>query len=151
MLSARDIADYFLGLVDDEAGDSLSNLKLQKLVYYAQGFHLAIHGKKLFQQPIEAWEHGPVVPWLYHQLKQHGAEPVPRPEDGIDTSKYPPPVRELLDDVWSVYGQYSAAKLRNITHSEPPWKDAYAKAPSSMINEQKMKEYFSTQLVHGKG
>ena len=130
---------------------TLSNLKLQKLVYYAQGFHLAIHGKQQFPQAIEAWEHGPVVPWLYRQLRQHGAEPVPRPENGIDSSKYPAEVRELLDDVWSVYGQYSAANLRPITHAEPAWKEAHAMGPSSPISEQTMKEYFSTQLVHAKG
>ncbi len=51
MLTAFQIADYFLTLVDDEAGDGLSNLKLQKLVYYAQGFHLALTGKPLFGAP----------------------------------------------------------------------------------------------------
>jgi uncharacterized phage-associated protein len=69
-MKAQDVAEYFLTLVDDEAGDSLSNLKLQKLVYYAQGFHLALTEKPLFDEAIEAWEHGPVVPGLYHKLKR---------------------------------------------------------------------------------
>jgi len=147
MLTARQVAAYFLSLVDDEVGDSLSNLKLQKLVYYAQGFHLALTGEPLFEDPLEAWEHGPVVPSLYRGFKQHGAEPIPAPENGFDFAAYPKDVRELLDEVFSVYGQFSASKLRNLTHEESPWKEAYAIAPSTAISLQSMKDYFST-LVH---
>ena len=119
-MKAQDVANYFLTLIDDEAGDSLSNLKLQKLVYYAQGFHLALMNEPLFNDPIEAWEHGPVVPSLYHRFKQHGASPIPPPEGGIDMNAYPEAVRELLDEVFQTYGQYSAWKLRNMTHAETP-------------------------------
>ena len=49
MVSVHDVARYFLSLADDEAGDLLSNLKLQKLCYYAQGFRLALSGKPLYQ------------------------------------------------------------------------------------------------------
>jgi uncharacterized phage-associated protein len=148
MFTARQIADYFLSLVDEEAGDSLSNLKLQKLVYYAQGFSLALTGKPLFNETIEAWQHGPVVPSLYRSLKQHGSEPVPAPENGIDIAAYPEDVRELLDEVYSVYGQFSASKLRNMTHQERPWLEAIAQGASKPISLQTMKEYFST-LVNG--
>jgi len=144
MLSARQIADYFLTLVDSEAGDSLSNLKLQKLVYYAQGFSLALTGKPLFADEIQAWQHGPVVPALYHSLKQHGSEPVPPPENGINRDDYPEEVRELLDEVYAVYGQFSASKLRNMTHQELPWKEAMELSPSVPILHSTMKEYFST-------
>lgn len=148
MLTAQQIADYFLTLVDEEAGDALSNLKLQKLVYYAQGFSLAITGKPLFNETIEAWQHGPVVPSLYRSLKKHGSEPVPSPENGIDRGNYPAEVTELLDEVYSVYGQFSASKLRNMTHQEPPWIEAMGAGPSHPINHQTMREYFST-LVNG--
>lgn len=58
MISCSDVARYFLALVDEDAGDSLSNLKLQKLVYYAQGFHLALYGEPLFPRgdsSVETW------------------------------------------------------------------------------------------------
>lgn len=147
MLTAFQIADYFLTLVDDEAGDGLSNLKLQKLVYYAQGFHLALTGKPLFGEPIEAWGHGPVVPCLYRSFKQHGAEPIPPPESGIIPADYPEDVRELLDEVYSVYGQFSAWKLRNMTHGEPPWREAHEVASSATISLDSMRKYFSTLIV----
>jgi uncharacterized phage-associated protein len=62
MLSCHDVAKYFLSLTDEDAGDLISNLKLQKLVYYAQGFHLALYDELLFEETIEAWTHGPVIP-----------------------------------------------------------------------------------------
>ncbi len=70
MICVFDVAEYFLSLADEEAGDFLSNLKLQKLVYYAQGFHLALFNRPLFMAAIHAWQHGPVVPELYHAYKK---------------------------------------------------------------------------------
>lgn len=145
-MKAQKIADYFLTLVDDEAGDSLSNLKLQKLMYYAQGFHLALLGEPLFDEPIEAWEHGPVVPSLYHKFKQYGAGPIPPSGNGIDAAAYSGELRELLDEVFQVYGQYSASKLRNMTHAEPPWVEAHNISASTVISHDSMKSYFATLL-----
>lgn len=143
MENCHNIAKYFLALVDEGVGDSLSNLKLQKLVYYAQGFHLATYGSPLFSEPLMAWEHGPVVPALYRSFKQHGAEPIP-PDEYFDPTTLDAQVRELLEDVYSVYGQFSASKLRNMTHEEPPWKLAPA---GGEISLDVMKEYFKTQLA----
>ena len=60
MHTVDQIANYFLSLSDPEIGDGISNLKLQKLCYYAQGFYLAQHDTPLFEDTIEAWQHGPV-------------------------------------------------------------------------------------------
>ena len=143
MLTAKDIARYFLSLADPDVGDSISNLKLQKLVYYAQGFHLALFGTPLFAETVAAWDHGPVVPGLYRAYKEHGAESIPAPTD-MDFDKYDPQTRELLNEVYSVYGQYAAWKLRNMTHEEPPWKTAYESG--EFISQDSMKEYFKTLI-----
>lgn len=144
MLSCHDVAKYFLALTDEDAGDLISNLKLQKLVYYAQGFHLAIFNAPLFAEPIEAWTHGPVVPELYHEYKHHGSGPIPSP-DNMDFSIYSKDTRELLNEVYSVFGQFSAWKLRSMTHQEPPWVDAAGQA--GVISHGSMKEYFITQVT----
>jgi len=148
MLTCLEVAKYFLSKVDDDAGDMVSNLKLQKLVYYAQGFHLAIFGGPLFNEEIEAWAHGPVVPDLYHRYKVYGANGIPYPED-IKFSKYGKKTSAFLDEVYEVFGQYSAFKLRNMTHEEPPWKDAYKKGPNSTISHRSMREYFKTLVSKG--
>jgi uncharacterized phage-associated protein len=146
MLSCHDVAKYFLSLEDENAGDLISNLKLQKLVYYAQGFHLALYDEHLFPEHIEAWTHGPVVPSLYHQYKEYGAGPIPKPEN-IDFELFDPRVRELLDEVHAVFGQFSAWKPRNMTHEEPPWRDVADNA--GLITQRAMKDYFKTLLENG--
>jgi len=147
MLSCHDVAKYFLSLTDEDAGDLISNLKLQKLVYYAQGFHLALYGEPLFKERIEAWTHGPVAPELYHTYKDLGANAIPRPTD-MDFSIYDERTRELLDEVHQVHGQFSAWKLRNMTHDEPPWKIAISNG--GVITPSSMQEFFKTQLVDNK-
>ncbi|PZP42405.1 MAG: hypothetical protein DI601_18320 [Azospirillum brasilense] len=143
-MQANDIARYFLAKADPEIGDIISNLKLQKLCYYAQGFHLALLDRPLFQEPIEAWQHGPVVPELYHAYKHYGSQSIPAPTD-LDLASYPEDVRALLDEVYSVYGQYSAWKLRNMTHEEQPWIEAH-QAGGAVIEHAAMQEYFKTLL-----
>ena len=145
-LTCYDIANYFLAQMDDDAEDLISNLKLQKLVYYAQGFHLALHYKPLFDEEIEAWIHGPVIPDLYHEFKNYGSESLPRPED-LDFSIFSHQVKELLDEVYAVYGQYSAWRLRDIVHSEAPWINAYKKQDCTITNEE-MKTYFKEHLIN---
>jgi uncharacterized phage-associated protein len=121
-IHARKVADYFLANVDEDSGDSISNLKLQKLVYYAQGLHMGMRDSPLFGEPIEAWDHGPVVPGLYHDFKHRGHQGIAPPEQ-FSAEDYLPEVREILDAVLSVYGQFSAWKLRDLTHEEPPWRE----------------------------
>lgn len=144
MLSCHDVAEYFLALTDEDAGDFISNLKLQKLAYYAQGFHLALYGEPLFKERIMAWTHGPVVPDLYHAYKQYESGPIPPPEV-VDFEKYDQRTRELLDEVYQVFGQYSAWKLRNLTHEEPPW--LAASDHLGEITPKAMQEYFKTQII----
>lgn len=141
MEKALDIAKYFLSKADDDAGDLISNLKLQKLLYYAQGFHLALYNRPLFQEEIEAWTHGPVVTDIYHHFKDSGSDGIPRPDNFPTFSEQ---TTELLDEVYSVYGQFSAWKLRNMTHDEQPWKNA---RPAEIISHDSLTEYFKTQLV----
>jgi len=146
MLSVSHVANYFLTLQDEDAGDLISNLKLQKLLYYAQGLHLAINdGQPLFDEPIEAWTHGPVVSSLYHQFKIHGSGPIPR-QDNLDLDVIDEETRNLLNEIYSVFGQFSAWKLRNMTHDEPPWKNVEDQIPCE-IQRGSMQEYFTTQLV----
>ena len=143
MLTCFDVADYFLASMDEESGELISNLKLQKLVYYSQGVHLALYGEPLFGEQIIAWKHGPVVPELYRKYSESGSGPVPC-VDGINLDKYDIRAREVLDEVAEVYGQFSAWKLRNMTHEEAPWKDTPL---NEEITWQKLEDFFKTQLI----
>ena len=124
---------------DDEL---ITNLKLQKLLYHAQGFHLAAFDHPLFGERIMAWAHGPVVPAVWREYRDFGSAPLPEPTEfpmiALDDA-----ARSLLDEVHSVYGQFSAWRLREMTHAEPPWKDAVR---NSVISHDAMKRYFKTRL-----
>ena len=143
MPTALDVANVFLKLSEPEVGDVITNLKLQKLVYYAQGFHLAVNGSPIFRDPIFAWEHGPVVPDLYHHFKQYGSAALPVPEEEIDKEKFSKEQLELIADVNDVYAQFSAWKLRDLTHSEAPWIET---PKNGEISHALMQDYFKTKL-----
>jgi uncharacterized phage-associated protein len=144
MITCFDVANYLLSQVDEDAGDLISNMKLQKLVYYAQGYHLALFDRPLFEETIEAWAHGPVVPELYRAFKKFGNSGIPIPQD-VDFSNLDENTKDFLNEIYIVLGQFSAWKLRNMTHSEPPWKDVQGK-PFPIISHESMKKYFKTRI-----
>lgn len=143
MVTAQDVANVFLKLSHPELGDVLTNLKLQKLVYYAQGFNLAINKEPLFSENILAWEHGPVVRELYDALKQYGSDSVPVPEDDVSSNLTEVQVK-LIEDVNQVYGQFSAWKLRDMTHQEEPW---VSTERDNVISHELLQKYFSGLVV----
>lgn len=144
-MKARDVAEYLLQLSDTETND-ITNLKLQKLVYYAQGFHLAMYDKQLFPDLIEAWQYGPVVSELYHAYKQNGNQII-APTDSYDFSEqFTKDQEELLREVNEVYGQFSGMKLMNMTHEERPWLEAI-ETKTQQISPYTMQSYFKEQLI----
>lgn len=141
MITAHDIANAFIKLHDSDSGDVLTNLKLQKLVYYTQGFHLALFDAPLFNEDLVAWEHGPVVADLYHELKGFGSSEVII-EDAINT-EIDTDKMDLINEINKVYGQFSAWKLRDMTHNESPWQSTES---GKVITHDKLSVYFKTQL-----
>lgn len=146
-ITAEDVANYFLNQVDIESGaDQLSNLKIQKLVYYAQGYHLAFFGRPLFDEEIEAWKHGPVVPSLYRKFRDYEAGPVPKPK-ALNNNLFSDEQRDLLDKVFAYYDQFSALKLRNMTHEEEPWATSYnASSGGAIIPKDLLKKFFLKEI-----
>lgn len=150
MPTAEQVADYILSLSRPEVGDIISNLKLQKLLYYCQGFHLAMNdGNPLFDEDIEAWNYGPVVPSVYHKYKDKGSNYID-PPDNPDLENLTTDQKELIEDVYTTYGQFSAWRLMEMTHDESPWKRSYNGSLNRIITKQLMEQYFRTQVVDGK-
>jgi uncharacterized phage-associated protein len=141
--SALDIANYFIFKASNDE-DLISNLKLQKLVYYAQGLSLALSGNPLFSEEIEAWTYGPVIPNLYHYYKHHGSNGIP-----ADPNFYPEKIdkdtRDLLDEIYTVFGQFSAHRLVDISHSDDCWSsDAIGNVISYENMVRALKKYIKT-------
>lgn len=139
---ATEIAKYFLWKGAQDEDNDMSNLKLQKLLYYGQGFHLAMFDKGCFDDDIVAWPHGPVVISVYEEYKAHGSNVVPAPSE-FDPTQLDESLRETLDEVYDVYGQFSAWRLREMTHEESPWKET---PQHGVIQPNLMREFFLTRV-----
>ena len=130
--SADAIANYFIDRAkecDAQAVPPLTPMKVQKLVYYANGWHLAIKDEPLINEPIEAWRFGPVIHSLYREFKGFGEQPVSRharnarycegqivPYEPSLQDESPDEatrqfVQSLLDKVWEIYSPYTAIQL----------------------------------------
>lgn len=115
-MNAHDVASYIL----QESGP-MSAIKLQKLVYYAQAWHMVWEDEPLFSERIEAWANGPVVPALYREHR--GNFKVTQWSAG-DPSRLSAKQRGSIDAVLKFYGDKDAFWLSELTHREAPWKDA---------------------------
>ena len=135
---AQEVADYLLA--HQTGTPRITHLKLQKLLYYAQAIALAVLERPLFHEDIEHWDHGPVVRVLYPQYKQYDYHSIPMAT--ADTAPFDKGVIKLLSKITQVYGQYSAASLRDMTHQEDPWNNTQ---DGQVISWPAMKQYFQKQ------
>jgi uncharacterized phage-associated protein len=152
-IKAEDVAKYFIYLANKNK-KVITNKKLQKLVYYSQAWSLVLNNKKMFKEPIEAWVHGPAVRSLYVQYKNFGFNPIEEEvsEKDIRLSKKD---KELLDEVWNVYGKFDAGYLEMLSHSEQPWQDARDglqghENSNNEIPTKSMKSFYSSKLENSK-
>jgi uncharacterized phage-associated protein len=154
--SALAVANWFI-----ENLPETTPLKLQKLIYFAHGWHLALKGKPLIDDVVQAWDYGPVVQSVYHEFKQFGKSPIPSfafattvdldnegdlrivtpriPRDDGDTQKFLIRVAEVL-------GKFSGLQLSASTHKEgTPWADTVQSNPGRkyvVIPDERIKAYF---------
>jgi uncharacterized phage-associated protein len=143
--SALKVAQYFLSIPDDDAGERVSNLKLQKLLYYSQGYHVATYGvdTPLFVDKLYAWKHGPVVKTVYDNYSSCGNNPLPAGKVPNFDNK----TIAFLNEVYRVFGRYSAWVLRDMTHKETPWLKNYkADVKNIEISWNDLYEYFHSNV-----
>lgn len=162
--SAKEVANHFLDLARKE-GIDLSPLQIQKLVYIAHGWYLAIYEEPLIDDEYaEAWEYGPVFPSLYHEFKEFGADSIKRfateayyidfleewdtstpfvKENDIET-------QEFLNHIWKLHKELTGGQLINLTHKEDsPWKktrDRSGNIRNADIDNEVIKNYYKDQL-----
>lgn len=143
--SIFDISDYFLTIVDRDAESTITPLKLQKILYYAQGYYLAMNNKELFPEDFQAWAHGPVNEDVYNKYKDYGCQSIPAPINGI--TNFSNELIDFLNDIWNTFGIYDGKYLEEQTHKEEPWiiaRKGYnpGERCTNIITKKSMKEYF---------
>jgi uncharacterized phage-associated protein len=140
MADVFDVADFFIELFGQEIESDITNLKLNKLLYFAQGHCLAVTGKPLFNDFFEAWEWGPVVPAVYHKYKMCGKNPV-EPSGRNVRNLLTPEEFDVLLDVAGEFGKYTALHLVQKTHKpRTPWAQT---EKQKVINNDVIAAYFT--------
>ena len=167
LYSASEIAKWFLAYntsnrrtvcSDDdefELYEGISHLKLQKLLFYAQGIYLAWNdGVPLFHENIHAWQHGPVVPEVYNEYKKYGKNFIPYEQNSeieaiINKIEDDKKAYEALCATYDNFAIYTAWQLRNMTHENgTPWLETITKqGENAVINNELIKDYFLENIV----
>ena len=144
LIAPNKIADFLL-VESRERGEILTNLKLQKLIYYAQAWYLALRDKSIFDEDVQAWVHGPVLPSQYHRFSLYRWQPIvseiTRPEIGDKE------VESHLYEIIEVFGTETAVALERMTHQEAPWIEARNGLPpdaicTNVISKDSMRTYY---------
>ncbi len=143
--SAEDVSNWILNknLENRNSGkevDGITNLKLQKLLYYASGIYYFYKKCNLIKEDFVAWKHGPVIKHIYYKYNSNGAKEIQHNRKitiGIDSE-----TQEILEKMYSKYSKYTAEELRNMTHQESPWKKTNR---NKIIEKDLIKDYFENK------
>lgn len=142
MHDSRTVANRFLELAAAK-GRTLTQMQLQKLVYIAHGWKLALAASPLIRDEVQAWQYGPVIPRLYSALRSFRDQPVrgPLASDGdhLDTVE-----DSLVEQIYDIYGHYSGPQLSRLTHAAgTPWERTYRpKSFGLVISNDKIQDHY---------
>jgi len=142
IMEANHISNYIINLAQNNPEEGLTNMKLQKILYYLQGFHLALFNEVLFDEEIEAWKYGPVVSKVYNTFKVYGNNSIIVPGTNHSFDYLNDKQKIFINKVYSYFRQYSPIKMMELTHEESPWLETYGK--SRVIDNELLKVFFSS-------
>lgn len=157
MYNVLDICRYVINYSNSNF-NGISNLKLQKILYFIQAYFLTEKKEPCFSDKIEAWNFGPVVPNAYHEFKQYGAGNIPYITHYIEydaknlwTATYKTfnsdtileNDQHKIEFVLNTFANYSATDLVELTHNQAPWINAYARGQNTEITIAEIRKYFN--------
>ncbi|MEZ0180378.1 Panacea domain-containing protein ['Camptotheca acuminata' phytoplasma] len=128
----------------------ITNMKINKLLYYIQGYYVAKYDKFLFEEPIEAWMFGPVIPHIYGEFFEFVDKPIDKDYicQGATNNEITQEAKDIIEQVIQKYANLDAYKLSVQTHKESPWQQAYnprKKWKNNIITLQSLKDFFKNQ------
>jgi uncharacterized phage-associated protein len=156
------VANYFVKKSFD-SGEELTPMKLVKLVYIAHGWYLGLTGDPLIDEPVQAWQYGPVVETVYEHFKKYGRNRIDEfayvfQYDGLKADYQVPMVQKdelklFLDKVWDVYKGYNGVQLSTLTHKpNTPWDQVFNKlggkdVKSTVIDNNLIRQHYKTKAL----
>ena len=153
LMNVMDVADFFISTAnegDPEEDDGITNMKLNKLLFFAQAASLQRFGKPLFDTPLEAWKYGPVVKDVYRTFKGYQRDSITKVAQPFDWQTVQPEVLQLLCDVYRTYARdYSATGLMRMTHKpDTPWSKVYQPNQNNEIPCELIDEWVKRSPLH---
>lgn len=125
---SQSLADFLI-VESRERGDLLTPLKLQKLMFYADAWSMALYDQELTQERFQAWVHGPVALSQYHRFKENKWRPI---LDEIDRPNFTGALSQHLCEIVDIFGAETGPALEAMTHQERPWIEARGGIPDDM-------------------
>ena len=147
MANVHDAANFFIDLINSSEDDRITNLKLNKLLYYTQGCFLSRTGHPFFDEQIEAWELGPIVPSVYKKYHVCGSSPIEYVDENYSHRIFSLEEKEAMIDVMREYGCYTGSALIGLIRAkDTPWSKAFAQEKAVLANED-IKAYFDKNKI----
>ena len=145
MSKVQDVVDFFIDSAINNPDDNMTNLRINKLLFFAQGWSLAkYNGIPLFDDDFYAWDLGPVIPSVYHRLKKAGKNKITNIINKDYDKNFSEEEQRLLIDVLRMYSKYSTSGLVDMTHKNgTPWRNVYDSQKDNLISKDEIKAYFS--------
>jgi uncharacterized phage-associated protein len=145
---AAHVSNFLIWQFRDSGDCDLTNLKLQKLLYYAQAWFLALHKSPIFDEDFQAWVHGPVVRTEYDRFKSFRWNSIVDASIG-EKPCFSQDIEKHLNEIISEFGTESAVALELMTHREKPWLEARGSlAPdassSNIITKKAMQDFYTS-------
>ncbi|MFH1934297.1 MAG: type II toxin-antitoxin system antitoxin SocA domain-containing protein [Pseudomonadota bacterium] len=141
-MKALEVAKYILVKANFD-GESITNLKMQKLLYYAQAWYLVNYSQPLFDEQIKAWKFGPIIESIYHHFKRFRYSPIQFLNKENIEEKISQKEKMYLDEFYSIFIRYSASDLTQLSHNEAPWKNT---SQGETIPQDTIKNFYKGQL-----
>ncbi len=147
---ALDIANYIVKKSID-FGKPITNLKLQKVLYYVQAAFLVEKDEPAFEESVSAWMYGPVVESVYYQFRKYVSKEITEYDENFEVSDDD---QKIIDSVIRSYLDFSGTQLISKTHKEKPWKEIqeHGFVGYSDIENKTIKEYYAENRneIYGK-
>ena len=149
--SAASVANAFIDIAVDN-GFYLTNLKLQKLVYFAHGWYLAFTDTPLIDDDVQSWKYGPVIQSLHNDLKHYGLKPITKKIPTDENVVYKSEDWDFICSVYRKYSIFSPAQLIAMTHEpDSPWEQFGAgENDFQVISQDEIKKYFKAMMNNDK-
>ena len=141
-MNARSVANVLIQKAKD-AGEPITPLQIQKLLYFSHGWMLALHDKPLLNEEFQAWRYGPVMPVVYYNLSYYGGDPVEALILG-GAGELTSEEESVIDQVFELYRPYDGMELSRMTHAKgTPWRQTWDRRKrAAIIPDYLIKRYF---------